>query len=168
MIYRWKHQNWVMHVLGFVQGFGELADSIVTICSLGFYGSSFEMRCARYRAKLYFDLMKETRSKLTRVSPQAAHTAATGVTAASADAATPQLKLKHGKTYVDRNGDKVTVHLFAGDEHRYHYHYPFVDRATGETFSPRGAWQLGRPSGLDLVSLVEDPPVTNPSQGETK
>lgn len=58
MIYRWKHPNLACHALGFIQGFAELADGLVTVCSLGFYGSGFEMAAARYRAKRFHQLQK--------------------------------------------------------------------------------------------------------------
>ena len=54
MIYRWKHPTWKCHVIGFMQGFAELADGLVTLCSLGFYGSGFEMAVASYRAKQFY------------------------------------------------------------------------------------------------------------------
>ena len=53
MIYKWKHPHWKCHVIGFVQGFAELADGLVTVCSLGFYASGFEMAVASYRAKQF-------------------------------------------------------------------------------------------------------------------
>lgn len=52
-IYRWKHANYKQHLLGLVQGFAELLDGIITIISLGFFASNFEMTIAKYRA-LYF------------------------------------------------------------------------------------------------------------------
>ena len=58
MIKRWKHPNWECHALGFIQGFAELADGLVTVCSLGFYGSAFEMTVARHRAKRFHQQQK--------------------------------------------------------------------------------------------------------------
>jgi hypothetical protein len=58
MIYRWKHPTLKCHAIGFIQGFAELADGLVTVCSLGFYGSGFEMLIARYRAKQFHQLQK--------------------------------------------------------------------------------------------------------------
>lgn len=51
MIYRWKHPDRWCHALGLLQGFAELADGCVTLLSLGFYASGFEMWIARFRAK---------------------------------------------------------------------------------------------------------------------
>lgn len=51
MIRRWKHTNKTQHFLGFCQGFAEIADVIVTLLSLGFYISSFELSVSRFRAK---------------------------------------------------------------------------------------------------------------------
>jgi hypothetical protein len=60
VIYRWKHPNLRSHFLGFIQGFAELADSLVTLCSFGFYASGFEMKVASYRAKQYFISQKKS------------------------------------------------------------------------------------------------------------
>lgn len=57
-IYRWRHTSWKQHLLGWLQGFAELLDGCVTLCSLGFLGSGFEMAVARYRAGQYFKEMK--------------------------------------------------------------------------------------------------------------
>jgi hypothetical protein len=58
MIYRWKHPNWKCHAIGFIQGFAELTDGLVTLFSLGFYNSSFEIKVAKYRAKQFHQLLK--------------------------------------------------------------------------------------------------------------
>lgn len=58
MIYRWRHATWKCHVLGVIHGFAELADGLVTVCSLGLYGSGFEMTIAKYRAKRFHQLRK--------------------------------------------------------------------------------------------------------------
>lgn len=58
MIRRWKHPNKTLHLLGFIQGFGELLDGVVTILSLGFLMSNFELRVSRYRAKISIQQMK--------------------------------------------------------------------------------------------------------------
>jgi hypothetical protein len=60
-IYRWKHLNWQMHLLGILQGFAELADGIVTVGSLGFFGSRFELDASCYRARKSFDIAKKIR-----------------------------------------------------------------------------------------------------------
>lgn len=49
-IYRWKHPTIKAHLWGIIQGFAELADACVTLGSLGFFGSGFEMEVARRRA----------------------------------------------------------------------------------------------------------------------
>jgi hypothetical protein len=53
MISRWKHANKTQHLLGWLQGFGELADGIVTVLSFGFFISRFEMTLCCWRAKLH-------------------------------------------------------------------------------------------------------------------
>jgi hypothetical protein len=58
MIYRWKHPNTTAHLLGILQGFCEIADGLITICSLGFFSSGFEMCVARLRAKTYLQQQK--------------------------------------------------------------------------------------------------------------
>jgi hypothetical protein len=50
LISRWKHPTLKSHLLGIVQGFSTLADGIVTVCSLGFFYSDFEMRLACFIA----------------------------------------------------------------------------------------------------------------------
>jgi len=60
-IQRWKHPHWQLHVLGWLQGFAQLADAAVTLGSLGFLCSSFELDMACNRAKYSFTLvMKKT------------------------------------------------------------------------------------------------------------
>ena len=61
-IQRWKHENNKQHFLGFIQGFAELLDGCVTIFSLGFYMSSFEMDVARYRALTHIQDLKKARA----------------------------------------------------------------------------------------------------------
>lgn len=51
MIHRWKHLNKTQHIIGICQGFAEIADGLVTLCSLGFYMSSFELSVSRFRAR---------------------------------------------------------------------------------------------------------------------
>ena len=64
-IHRWKHANSKHHLLGFIQGFAEILDGCVTICSLGFYMSSFEVDVARYRALVHIQDLKKVRDKGT-------------------------------------------------------------------------------------------------------
>lgn len=64
MISKWKHPSYIMHFLGWLQGFCELADGLVTILSLGFCYSSFEMNMARFRAKVQMGIIKKTKSSL--------------------------------------------------------------------------------------------------------
>lgn len=60
-IERWKHHTKKLHFLAFIQGFGELADGCVTILSLGFYMSNFEMSVARYRTKVHIEDLKRAK-----------------------------------------------------------------------------------------------------------
>ena len=50
-IIRWKHRDWKFHLIGILQGLGELADGLVTICSLGFFMSDFELSVSKMRAQ---------------------------------------------------------------------------------------------------------------------
>jgi hypothetical protein len=59
MIYRWRHPTRASHLLGIAQGFAELADGLITLCTLGFFASCFEMRVASYRSKQYFSTAKK-------------------------------------------------------------------------------------------------------------
>lgn len=61
-IQRLKHASFKQHFLGFVQGFAEIVDGCVTIFSLGFYMSSFEMDIARYRALSHIRDLKKARA----------------------------------------------------------------------------------------------------------
>lgn len=70
MIYRRKHPTIKCHILGILQGFAEIADGLVTICSLGFYGSGFETKVAFYRSKSYFQEMTNARSNNVKASPK--------------------------------------------------------------------------------------------------
>ena len=63
MIYRWKHPDWKSHIAGLMQGFAEVADGLVTLGSLGFYASSFEMSIARYRARRAMELQIQKRNR---------------------------------------------------------------------------------------------------------
>lgn len=51
-IIRWKHPNATDHLVGLLQGFGELADGMVTVLSLAFLMSDFELSVASWRARL--------------------------------------------------------------------------------------------------------------------
>ncbi len=50
MIRRWKHSSVKQHLWGILQGFAEIADGVVTVSTLAFYSSGFEMRVAYKRA----------------------------------------------------------------------------------------------------------------------
>ena len=60
-IVRWKHSSIKQHFLGFIQGFAEILDGCVTIFSLGFYMSSFEIAVARYRSLSHLQDLKSGR-----------------------------------------------------------------------------------------------------------
>jgi len=64
MIYRWKHPSWQSHMWGIVQGFAEIADGLVILCTLGFFASGFEMKVASQRAKKYFQKAMADKAKL--------------------------------------------------------------------------------------------------------
>lgn len=55
---RWRHPDWKSHLLGFVQGFAEIADGLVTLLSFGFLMSNFEMQVACFRTKIHFETLK--------------------------------------------------------------------------------------------------------------
>lgn len=59
IIQRWKHPTIKCHALGILQGFAEITDGLITICSLGFYASNFEMSIAAYRTKTHLNDMKK-------------------------------------------------------------------------------------------------------------
>lgn len=50
-----------MHAWGLLQGIGELLDGIVSICSLGFFMSNFELTIAFYRTQIQIDELKKAR-----------------------------------------------------------------------------------------------------------
>jgi hypothetical protein len=62
-IIRWKHQNMKMHIMGWVQGFMELLDGIVTVISFGTLASNFERNWSSYRAKSHINQIKKEREK---------------------------------------------------------------------------------------------------------
>ena len=59
MIRRWHHPSHGAHILGIIQGLAEIADGIVTLLSLGFFLSSFELTVSRNRAKYLIKSYKE-------------------------------------------------------------------------------------------------------------
>ena len=64
-IIRWKHQTFYLHFLGWLQGFAEIVDGIVTVVSLGFLTSSFEITLSGYRAKVYFQHVESEQNMTT-------------------------------------------------------------------------------------------------------
>lgn len=60
MIYRWKHPSTKTHLWGILQGFAELLDGCVTICSLGFFASRFEITIASKRVNSHLKELKNT------------------------------------------------------------------------------------------------------------
>lgn len=67
---RWRHPSLTLHLLGLVQGIAEIADGCVTLCSLGFFVSDFEISVSRYRAGAYGRHFKRKRDKEEKVNPQ--------------------------------------------------------------------------------------------------
>lgn len=62
-IVRWGHSNFEQHLLGILQGFGELLDGVVTVVSLGFFCSNFEGVVSWFRAKRYIAFLKKKRAE---------------------------------------------------------------------------------------------------------
>ena len=60
MIRRWKHPDRTAHFHGWLQGFCELADGLVTVLSLGFLASGFEMEASRRRLVAWMRRKKES------------------------------------------------------------------------------------------------------------
>ena len=60
-ISRWKHKSPTHQLLGWLQGFAELVDGIVTLCSLGFYSSTFEISYSMWRSKWQIKQLKKER-----------------------------------------------------------------------------------------------------------
>jgi hypothetical protein len=60
---RWLHPDKIAHLMGVVQGFAEILDGIVTVSTLGFYASGFEMWVARERTKGFFKRSKAKKLK---------------------------------------------------------------------------------------------------------
>jgi len=61
IIKRWTHGHWHLHVLAILQMFAKLLDALVTLASIGFLMSGFELRISRFRAKHSFTLAKKFR-----------------------------------------------------------------------------------------------------------
>ena len=47
---RWDHPDKLAHLWGVVQGVAEIVDGLVTLLSLGFFVSNFDMQVAFYRS----------------------------------------------------------------------------------------------------------------------
>ena len=62
---RWKHPYWQTHALGILQGVAEIADGLVTLLSLGFLSSNFEMEVASFRCIYSLELQEKYRKKVT-------------------------------------------------------------------------------------------------------
>lgn len=62
-IYRFKHRSAEEHAWGLLQGVAEIADGIVTLSSLGFYASGFEMAVAWKRAGCHIKALKKERAR---------------------------------------------------------------------------------------------------------
>lgn len=61
-IWRWKHKNKIIHLLDWLQGFAEILDGLITVSSLGFFASNFEITIAGYRAKISILQLKNERT----------------------------------------------------------------------------------------------------------
>lgn len=69
-VHRWQHPTAKAHLAGWLQGFGELADGIVTVCSLGFYASNFETTVSRWRVRVMLkDAKKRTAAQTAAHQP---------------------------------------------------------------------------------------------------
>lgn len=58
-IYRWKHSTIESHLLGVLQGIAEITDGLVTVCSLGFLCSNFDLTVSAFRAKRLCNHLKK-------------------------------------------------------------------------------------------------------------
>lgn len=58
-VHRWQHPTAKAHLAGWLQGFGELADGIVTVFSLGFYASNFEVTVSGWRVRVMLEDIKK-------------------------------------------------------------------------------------------------------------
>ena len=58
-ITRWEHPSIRCHLLGLLQGIAEVLDGLVTLFSLGFFMSNFEMQIAFYRGISHHLIKKE-------------------------------------------------------------------------------------------------------------
>lgn len=63
-IHRWKHPTVESHLLGILQGIAEITDGLVTICSLAFMCSNFELTVSRLRAKRLLNHLKKQQRKV--------------------------------------------------------------------------------------------------------
>jgi hypothetical protein len=64
MIGRLPYRGIVDRILVIVQGFSGILDGAVMVCTLGFYGSRFELNVARYRAWRMICHKPVTRAKI--------------------------------------------------------------------------------------------------------
>ena len=63
-IQRWKHPTIESHLLGILQGIAEITDGLVTVCSLGFMCSNFELTVSAFRAKRLINHLKKQQRKV--------------------------------------------------------------------------------------------------------
>ena len=58
-IQHWKHPTVESRLLGILQGIAEITDGLVTVCSLAFMSSNFELTVSALRAKRLIARMKK-------------------------------------------------------------------------------------------------------------
>ena len=63
-IQRWKHPTIESHLLGMLQGIAEITDGLVTVCSLAFMSSNFELTVSALRAKRLINHLKKQQRKV--------------------------------------------------------------------------------------------------------
>ena len=63
-IQRWKHPTMESHLLGILQGIAEITDGLITVCSLGFMCSNFELTVSVFRAKRLLNHLKKQQRKV--------------------------------------------------------------------------------------------------------
>ena len=63
-IQRWKHPTVESHLLGILQGIAEISDGLVTVCSLAFLCSNFELAVSAFRAKRLINHLKKQQRKV--------------------------------------------------------------------------------------------------------
>lgn len=68
-VYRWRHPSLKSHLWGFLQGFAEILDGVVTLSTFAFFGSGFEMAVARKRSLSYFRDSKRARDSEAKKKP---------------------------------------------------------------------------------------------------